>query len=162
MAAATVIHFGDDDCHRVEVLRGAGYEVDEFNSLDRLRLHLVSRKHVDAVIVSEVEPRCAEQAAELVREHSGAALILFRRPDVTLDDSGFDRVFPSVARPPHWLFDTAVVVMQSKELRAQSERLRAESEAARVGTVRQRHRTASLIRELPSPWADLDDPDKKE
>jgi hypothetical protein len=44
MATARIIHFGDDNCHRVQVLLRVGYEVCVSESLDRLRLDLESSK----------------------------------------------------------------------------------------------------------------------
>lgn len=131
MEIATVIHFGKDDSQRVPALRHVGYEVRESDSLDRLRLNLEGDE-ADAVIVSEVEPRCAEKAAILVRQCSGAPLILFRRLNATLDESRFDRVYSLLIPTSHWLFEMAVIVMQSKELRAASERLRREVETVRA------------------------------
>jgi hypothetical protein len=124
MATATVIHFGIDECQLVQVLRQAGYKVHELASLDQLRLHLEGVEDLDAVIVSQSEPHCVGHATDLVRQHSGAPLILFRCSDVVLDESRFDRVYSVFTPTSHWLFETAVLVMQAKELRAQSEALR--------------------------------------
>jgi hypothetical protein len=121
MATTTVIHFGSDVCQRVLVLRRAGYEVRELDSLDDLRLDLGSEA-VDVVIVSEVEPSRAEQAAYVAREHSDAPLILFRDSSAVPDKGLFDLVFSSFTPGAQWLSETAVVIMQSKELRARSNR----------------------------------------
>jgi hypothetical protein len=137
MADATVIHFGSDDCDRVQALQAAGYEVRESISLDTLRRD-IERDDVDAVIVSEAEPGATEKAAALVRQHTGAPLILFRRSQAALDESRFDRVFSWLIPAAHWLFETAVLVMQSKELRGQSEDLRSELEAMLAENRRQR------------------------
>jgi len=145
MAAATVVHFGWDDCHRVQTLQAAGYEVRESVSLDKLKLD-VERDDVDAVIVSEAEPDSTERAAVLVRQHSGAPLILFRRSIAALNISRFDRVYSSFIAPPFWLFETAVVVMQSRSLRAESKRLRRETEALRAKSRLQRARANALRR----------------
>jgi len=101
--AAQVIHFGGDDCYRVPVLRAAGFEVRAVRSLNKLRVGLQSDGQVDAVIVSEAEPQCAEKAAVIMRQHSGAPLILFRRPGVALDESRFDRVYDSLVPGAYWL-----------------------------------------------------------
>jgi len=160
VALAAIFHFGKDECQRVSVLRQVGYKVRKSDSLDRLRLHLVRNKNVDAVIVSDPEPHCAEQAADLVRQHSGAPLILFRGSDIALDESLFDRVFSSQVPPAKWLFDTAVVVMQCKELRAQSEELRRESEASRAWSSRlQRKFQAESEHRVPRAWPATDSND---
>lgn len=118
VAKAKVIHVGSDDCHRVEVLRRNGFEVLMSDSLDGLRLHLERETDVDAVFVTEETPQRAERAATLVRQHSGVPLILFRRSHTSLDESWFDRVYAPLVRPAAWLFETAVVIMQVRELRA--------------------------------------------
>jgi hypothetical protein len=143
MAAATVIHFGSDDCFRVPLLRGAGYEVHEPSSLENLKIHLLRKGEVDAVILSGVEPAFAEKAASLVRQRSAAPLILFRHPDVAVEESRFDRVFSWSMPEAQWLFETAVLVMQARVLRAQSEALRAEAEAVRIESRRQQARAES-------------------
>jgi hypothetical protein len=122
MAAATVIHFGSRDLYRVPMLRNAGYEVRESDSLDRLRIELERNEDLDAVIMSEVDPRCAELAATLVRERSSAPLILFCRPDVRIDESQFDRVFSLFYPKSFWLYETAVLVIERQKLRANSSR----------------------------------------
>jgi hypothetical protein len=157
MAAAKVIHFGCDDCYRINVLRHVGYEVRESDSLERLQRDLERDEDLDAVIIAGVAPRCAEQAAVLVRQHSGAPLILFRRPDDALDESRFDRVFSWFSPDTHWLYSTAVLVMQSKELRTQSERLTRDSRAVVEQSRRQRARSAELRRKLPPAWPGPDE-----
>src|SRR5215472_14756591 len=143
MAAATVIHFGSRDSYRVSVLRNAGYEVRESDSLDRLVTELERDQDLDAVIMSEVDPRHAELAAVLVRERSSAPLILFRRRDVRVDESQFDRVFSWLYPERFWLYETAVLVIESQRLSAWSNCLRRDSEAVRARSVQQRARAES-------------------
>ena len=152
MAAAKVIHFGCDDCYRIKVLRHVGYEVRESDSLDRLRLDLERGNDVDAVIVAGVPPQRAEQAAVLVRQYSPAPLILFRRSNDELDESRFDRVFSWFSPDTHWLYSTALLVMQSKELRAQAEHLRRDAEIVQAQSRQQRARSEELRRPLPPAW----------
>jgi hypothetical protein len=105
-----VIYFGWNDCHRVQVLRSAGYEVEELASLGELGLYLEKNVPVDVVVVSESDQRSAEQAAELVRRHSKAPLILFRRDQNALDEGKFDQVFSSLVEPQVWLKETAALI----------------------------------------------------
>jgi len=69
--AGKVIHFGWDDCYRVQVLRYLGYEVCESESLDELRRNLEGENAVDAVIISEGLPRIIYQASALLRSDPG-------------------------------------------------------------------------------------------
>jgi hypothetical protein len=118
--AARVIHFGQDDCSRVQVLRSAGYEVREAGSLRDLSFDLQCDEHVDAVVVSEDYRRTAEQAAAVVRQHSTAPLILFRRFFDGLDESQFDRVFSPLMPPEKWLLGTAELIAVSRAIGQQS------------------------------------------
>jgi hypothetical protein len=146
MAAATVIHFGSRDSYYVSVLRNAGYEVRESNSLNRLVIELERDEDLDAVIMSEVEPRYAKLAAVLVRERSSAPLILFLpRPYVRVDQSQFDRVFSWSYPEASWLYETAVLVIESQKLHAWANCLRRDSEAVRAQSVRQRARAESEL-----------------
>lgn len=167
MATGTVIHFGKDDCSRIPALKNAGYEVLESDTLDRLKLHLERGEGVDAVIICGMEPSCTIKAASLARQRSSAPLILFRRPDVKHSLSRFDRVFPAHSPNAHWLFETAVLVMQCKELRAQAESLRTEAgrvlkETSAVQTEgrRQLARAAGLQRRRSSAWPDSAEAEK--
>jgi hypothetical protein len=139
-------------------LRHAGYEVHDLQSLDRLRLDLENDENVDAVIVSEATPHRAEQAATVVREHGDAPLILFRRPGTVLDESRFDRVYSEPTPTSYWLFDTAVLAMQSQRLRASSasvrsvfKRLRAEFEGLRAQSRRPLNESSAA--RARSQWA---------
>ena len=159
MATATVIHFGTDDCLRVPALRSAGYEVLVSDTLEELKLSLDHGEGVDAVIVSGSQPCCIEKAAALVRQHSSAPLILFRQPDAKHNESRFDRVYSGQVAEAQWLFETAVLVMQCKELRAQAEHLRKQSERVlretsevQAESRRKLEQAAELKRKLPLSW----------
>jgi hypothetical protein len=108
--AARVLHFGWDECYRVQVLRSVGLEVKESDSLDRLSLDLKGNKPIDAVVVSEDDCRSAERVADLVRRHCAAPLILFRRHGDGLDQSKFDRVYASFAPPQVWVGETTALI----------------------------------------------------
>src|SRR5947209_8439943 len=115
--AARVIHFGWDDCYRVQVLRSVGYEVHEATSLDALGLDLEQDSLVDAVVVSEDQPVTTEKAADLVRSKSRAPLILFRHSQRELDESKFDRVHSWFVTPAFWLADVAELIAASRACR---------------------------------------------
>lgn len=112
--AAKILHFGWDDCHRVQLLRVAGFAVMESETLEELCDHLQRGKPVDAVILSEAAPRTIQQAAAIVRTHCAAPMILFRRTLRQLDESSFDQVFAWFIPPPEWLEKTAELIAQSR------------------------------------------------
>ena len=110
---AKILHFGWDDCYRVQVLRGAGFAVVESETLEELCDHLQRGEPVDAVILSEAVPCTIEQAAAIVRTHCAAPMILFRRSLCLVDESAFDLVFAWFIPPPEWLEKTAELIAQS-------------------------------------------------
>ena len=114
-----VIHFGCDDCHRVQVLCSAGYEVQESCTLDALARDLAG-SHVDAVIVCEQDERTPDQVADLVRRLSAVPLILFRRTQREIRRSQFDRVYESLMNPENWLAETAELIANTRPLIAGS------------------------------------------
>jgi hypothetical protein len=138
--AARVLHFGWDDCYRAQVLKHAGYLVTKEETLESLSRDLQEGEDVAAVVVSESNPGETEEAADVVRRHSKAPVILFRRSPAEIDESKFDQVFLGFVAPELWLSKTAEVIAQSLGLRERSARLRREAEAACQETQRQRAR----------------------
>lgn len=76
--AARIVHFGVDSCHRLWVLKNAGYSVDDCQSVVQLRAALQSGTHADAVAFTESERFAPDEVVEVTRAHSSAPLILFR------------------------------------------------------------------------------------
>ncbi len=128
--AARVLHFGWDDCYRIQVLRQAGYTVAEADSLEMLDLDLQRDPPVDAVILSDDDGNSMELAARVVRRRSAAPIILFRRSQRPLDERNFDLVFLSFVPPQIWLAETAALIARSREVRSHSALLVAQSRAA--------------------------------
>ena len=120
--AAKILHFGWDDCYRLQVLRVAGYDVLESETLAELCDHLQRGGPVDAVILSEDAPHTIEQAAAIVRTHCAAPMILFRCSQCQLDESAFDQVFAGFQSPPEWLARTAELIGQSRALKERRSR----------------------------------------
>lgn len=139
---ARLIHYGWDDCYRVQVLRSAGFEVQEAASLDMLDLHLQSDEKVNAVIVSEENRPSTERALEIVRRRSLAPVILFRRNEPDVDKNSFDRVYSWCVPPAEWLAQTAELIAKGRGLREQSARLVREAQAVTEETRRQGSRSA--------------------
>ena len=157
--AARVIHYGWDDCYRVQVLRSAGFEVWEAPSLSTLDLDLQRDEPVDAVIVSEESRQSTEQALEMVRRRSLAPVILFRRAEPDVDHEAFDRVYSWCVPPAQWLSQTAELIARGRELQKESARLVREARAVREEIRRQcarskHERTRIVLQKQPS---DLDD-----
>ena len=114
--AARVIHFGDDDCHRVAVLRRAGYVVAEAADLADLRAHLRSMVDCDAVLIAEDEDRHPAGDLETVRRVSRVPVILFRRTSRELDEGSFSFVVHWLEPPSEWLREVAWVIVRNRTL----------------------------------------------
>ena len=147
--AAQVIHFGGDDCHRVQVLRWAGFDVHESDSLESLREYLRGGA-VDAIILAE-DSRHADQAAAFIRRHTSAPLILFRRHQFEIDERNFDRVYQWLVPPAVWLTETAELIAQSQALRKASAALRLESQALRAKVRKERRRSKRELERNANP-----------
>jgi hypothetical protein len=111
----------------VQVLQSAGFDVWKAESLDELGRDLQCEEQVDAVVLSEDDRQTTLRAAEVVRQHSGAPLILFRRSQADLDERQFDRVFSFVVPPHQWVSETAALINLSRRIRALSERVNSQS-----------------------------------
>lgn len=115
--APSVLHFGKDDCHRLSILRSAGYRIEQCSSMPQLASALCTAQ-VDAVFVTEGEPRSLDQVIPLVRAHSGVAIILFQTTNRRILEKQFDLVVHSLMTPEEWLESVRVVLERKRHLRA--------------------------------------------
>jgi hypothetical protein len=111
---ARVIHFGPDDCHRLMVLRSAGYTVDDCRSLMQLRVNLETGIVPDAVLMSDGDGVSPEEAAALARSRACHPLILFRTTHVPYEDGGFDLVVPCLTPPEIWLNEMDALIERTR------------------------------------------------
>ena len=114
---ARVIHFGPDDCHRLMVLRRAGYSVEDCPSLCELRLSLETGDAPDAVLLSDGDGFSPHEALTLARTHSPSPLILFRSTNQTYEHRGFDLVVPCLTAPEVWLDDVDALIAKRRAAR---------------------------------------------
>jgi hypothetical protein len=103
VASVRIIHFGADDCHRVNVLRSAGYSVDDCRSMRAFREALNAERQPDAIFITEREDDPPGDAISLTKSYSTAPLVLFRRSHGDLSDGSFDLVIESLTPPNQWL-----------------------------------------------------------
>lgn len=118
--AERIIHFGLDDCYRVQVLRAAGYDVRQARSLIEVRTDLNRGNGVAAVIVLSDEARTAEEAATLA---GNTPVILFRRGTRTIDERKFDCILDCTVSPAIWLSQLAEVIARSGKLQEEALKL---------------------------------------
>ncbi len=115
---ARVIHFGPDDCHRLMVLRSAGYAVEECQSMPQLQRALESRTALDAVLLSEGDGISPQEAIAAVRTRSSNPVILFCSTTMAYENSGFDLIVPCLTAPNVWLNDVDALIEKRRALRA--------------------------------------------
>lgn len=126
MASARIVHFGKDDCHRVSVLRSAGYAVEDCRSLRAFREALVADGKPDAVFITEREDSLQGVAITLSKSCSSAPLVLFRRGHGDLRDEGFDLVVDSLTPPARWLGEVGELIARRQD-RAEAVKSRSRS-----------------------------------
>ncbi len=114
MATARVIHFGRDDCHRVSVLRSAGYAVEDCRSLRAFREALAVDGRPDAVFITEREGNPQGDAVSLSKSCSSAPLVLFRRSNSELGEESFDLVIDTLTPPTRWLVEIGELIARSR------------------------------------------------
>lgn len=117
--AAHVLHIGMDDCHRVAVLRSAGYAVDEYASMPELAEALGGIPDLDAVLFSESENIAPEVVFALARECSAEPVIFFNSSNRRVSTPDFDLVIPPLTPPEKWLKQVSTLIERSRVLRAQ-------------------------------------------
>lgn len=160
--AARVIHFGLDDCYRLNVLRRAGYDIADCNNLVELCNALESDTEADAVMVNDSQGSIPLQVISTTRSRTAAPIILFPHSRRTYNAAKIDLMVAAFTPPEEWLLDLANLIIHFRTVRAmsqlirgQSERLRRESAAARAKSVSERRRACQIMRSIPSPF----DPD---
>lgn len=146
--ASRIIHVGTDRCHRLPVLKSAGYTVETCISVPELRNALTAEEQLDAVVISEGVGGAHPDAVSLARSHTSAPIVLFRETQLSFAESPFDLVVPVLAPPQAWLADIAALIAHSRSLRADaralcngSAELRRASAAARAKSEGERKRS---------------------
>jgi hypothetical protein len=124
MMAARIVHFGVDMCHRLGVLRRAGYQIEECGNLTQVRTALQSEIDVDAVIVNDCNGRVPLKALSIARDCTAAPIVLFPNSARMYPTETIDLVVPSLTPPDEWLLDLTVLIARSKAIRGHSIPLR--------------------------------------
>ena len=104
IAGCRVLHFGEDGCHRVMVLRRAGYMVQDCHlSLEELAAELMSGIPAHLVCITQGKRKTTEQAILLARGHSYAPIVLFRKADEMAQTLHLDAQIETLTAPGIWL-----------------------------------------------------------
>jgi hypothetical protein len=111
---ARIIHFGPDDCHRLMVLRTAGYSIDDCRSLIQLRDCLCSGAAAEALLMSDTAGAEPCEAAELAKVYASIPVILFRSNNLSYEESGVDLVVHCLTPPDVWLSEVSSLIEKNR------------------------------------------------
>lgn len=138
--AARVIHFGIDHCHRIGVLRRAGYDID--HCLNVIEFQAALEADADAIVVNDEDGFLPEDLISVARTWSAAPIILFPNPIRTYSPHQVDLVVPTLTPPNEWLVDLANLIVHSRAVQAASQLIREKSQQLRreSATVREQSR----------------------
>lgn len=111
--APHVLHFGQDDCHRLAILRSTGYEIEPCATLAQLAAALRTA-HVEAIFLTENESGTLDAVIPEIRAHTSAAIILFKTTNRRTQEKLFDLVIPSLMTPEEWLESVRAVLERKR------------------------------------------------
>ena len=117
-----VIHVGEDNWHRLLVLRRAGLSVDECREITELPELLKTGTTPNAVLVaaSHFDPA---PATEIIRRSTRCPVILFATSPVVLASREYDLVVPALTNPEEWLAAIQELISSSERLCSASQAL---------------------------------------
>ena len=152
MAASLVLHIGEDDFHRTDVLRSAGSYVEECDSNVATTAWFKAGHRADLVCITEGPLRPAEAPLAIVKYFSTAPIVLFRTSSHNYLQKFWDLDVPSLVPPEKWLAGiedllalTRTNIARSAVLCAQAQRLC--EETGRVRAWSRRLREERLLEE---------------
>jgi len=118
--AAHIIHFGTNDLHRVMILRGAGYVVQECSSARDLVELCESGTPPDLICVSEGLEMPPFEALVIARTKFVIPVVFFRSSTRLFPDFRFDREIEQLTSPAQWLSDIHGALTESRSARQSS------------------------------------------
>jgi hypothetical protein len=129
MAKSTILHVGNDICHRIPIMRAASFAVFQIEvSIPAIREALAGGDTFSAITFHadfSAPPRDVICAA---RTLSVAPLVLFENAWTDYDRSAFDFAIPNLTHPSRWLRKLHDAIEASRAQCERSLRLRRECE----------------------------------
>ena len=119
MGTARIIQFGEDSCHRLKVLKGAGYSVKKCGSITEIESCLRSPEPPDAVVITDEFGKAYRDAVFLAKADSSLPVILFATTEESCTESSFDLVIPALTSPDMWLARIEEIIARSRSLRGE-------------------------------------------
>jgi hypothetical protein len=118
MTTARIIQFGEDSCHRLMVLAGAGYSVERCGSVNEIESHLRSSDPPDALVITDELGKASRVAGYLANVELSLPVILFADGDQSYPESVFDLVIPALTSPSRWLSGIEETIQRSRRKRS--------------------------------------------
>lgn len=160
MSAARILHFGDDECHRLAVLKQAGYETNLCSSEPEL-VEQVQVVAPAAVLFSRI-PAKPHDIQEL-RNRTKIPFVAFGGSTKTAKAESFDLVIEPVTTPDVWLEQFSDIILRSRQvlknselIRKHSRQLRGDSESLRRECEAVRRELADTQQKLTDTWRKFD------
>src|SRR5579862_1284262 len=139
MAAAAILHVGEDICRRIPVMEALGHVVYRSEpSVDGIRSALASGSSFSVITFHNDLVPPSPKAVSTARSLSSAPLILFENPSVDSDERIFDYIIPAQIPPLEWLRSLGEAIERARMSKDVSQQLRAECADARATTRRLR------------------------
>ena len=110
MEARRVLHYGADSSFRTEVLRFAGYDVEECTCAAEFVRRLRSGWNADLICITESPDAPAEGALAMANSFSSAPVVLFRVSNHSYIQRTWDLEVQPLTSPSVWLKDVATLV----------------------------------------------------
>lgn len=148
MAASLVLHIGEDICHRSEVLRSAGYAVEDCSSEITAAAWFRAGRSPDVVCITEGMRGPAEAPLAIARHFSSAPIVLFRSANYNYLQRVWDLEVPLYRPPELWLEDIGALLACTRASIARSEELRLELRNLQGETAPSREQSRRLRPEL--------------
>lgn len=149
MAAATILHVGNDNCHRIPVMENAGLAVVKCEpSVSSVEKAFAGTTAFSGIAFHNQIAASLGTLASTARRLSTAPLILFRNTFADCDEHLFDLVIPVQTPPPVWLKSLEAAISVSCHLQQESELLC--QDAAKVRSISQGlQRYSRRLRQTP-------------
>jgi len=133
VAAAALLHVGEDTCHRIPVMEASGlFVVRAECSILSIRRALKSGRQFSIVTFHNDVVAPAIEAVTEVRSATTAPLVLFENPSVACNERDFDLVISAHTPPEIWLQSLRMTIENSRRICDKSRQLRVECEEVRA------------------------------
>ncbi len=129
MAAATILHVGDDVCHRIPVMESGGLVVVRSEpSVDGIQSAFSQHTSFSAIALISPSPILLSTARKL----SEAPVVLFQDSSGDSDEYPFDLIITAQTPPSVWLKSLGEVIEEARKFRKLSQPLREEPATVRA------------------------------